>query len=218
MAKEKRMFNVGFMVAESFKMNLSNKSKLLYTYIVLSSDDRGFCDNVKELIVLLNGNDHEFLNTGLVEYDYKSALQDLLERGYLIWITDNHGNDIYLVRHWYLHNQIPKDRVNESRYETYLDYFEINDENEYECVASVKQVLDTMYSKCDTQCNTSVIHIDKQVLTQIKLNKSKLKKIKINIEEEKNQSVPTHGSLSNMDKNSKEFKEICRIAKYKEHE
>lgn len=209
MAKEKRMFNVGFTLAESFKMNLSNKSKLLYFYIVISSDDRGFCDNVKELVILLNQNDVEFLNaSGLVEYDYKSALQDLLERGYLIWITDNHQNDIYLVRHWYLHNQIPKDRVSESRYETYLSLFEINEENEYELTQDVKQVLYTMPSKCDT----SVIHIDKQVLTQIKLNKSKLKEIKVNIENEKNQRAHTRQS-SNLDIDSDEFKENCRIAK-----
>ncbi len=209
MAKEKRMFNVGFTLAESFKMNLSNKSKLLYFYIVISSDDRGFCDNVKELVILLNQNDNEFLNaSGLVEYDYKSALQDLLERGYLIWITDNHRNDIYLVRHWYVHNLIPKDRVNESRYESYLSLFEINDENEYECSQDVKQVLSSVPSKCDT----SVIHIDKQVLSQIKLNKSKLKEIKVNIGEEKNQSVHTHDS-SNLDKDSDEFKEKCRVAK-----
>lgn len=134
MAKSKRMFNSNLVNASSFKMKVSNKAKLLFFYIMLNADDKGFCDNADELVVLLDKNDKLFHNEStldLVEMTYDGALTELVSKEYLIAFEDEDGNKIYLVKQWYRHNQIPKDRITESDYAKYLEKVEINDENEY---------------------------------------------------------------------------------------
>ena len=135
MAKSKRMFNSNLVNASSFKMKVSNKAKLLYFYIMLNADDKGFCDNADEIIVLLDSNDREFHNEAsldLLEHGYRNAIQELLDKHMLIMFVNKYGDKVYLVRQWYLHNQIPKDRVTETTYTKYLEQVEINSENEYD--------------------------------------------------------------------------------------
>ena len=171
MAKYKRMVNCDFVNASSFKLKISNKAKLLYFFILTNADDKGFVDNTDELIELLDSNDRKFHNEAsldLVPYNFTTALTELLEKGLLFEFTDKHNNHIYLIKHWYLHNIIPKARVRDSSYEKYLESAEINDDGEY--------VVKQMTSKCKAD--------DKQVNAQIKVNKSKVNKSKENYEDE----------------------------------
>ena len=128
------MFNSNLVNASSFKMKFSNKAKLLYFYIMLNADDKGFCDNADELIILLDSNDREFhkeASLDLVEHGYKSAIQELVDKHMLLVFENKYEDKVYLVRQWYLHNQIPKDRVTETTYVKYLEKVEINSEGEY---------------------------------------------------------------------------------------
>lgn len=167
MAKYKRMINCEFVNASSFKLKLSNRAKLLYFYMLSSADDHGFVDNVDELVELLDSNDHKFnsesSNTLLPE-NYQTGLNELMDRGLLFKFQDKHINDIYLIKHWYCHNVIPKDRVRESAYEKYLVDIELNSDCEYQ----VRQM--------PSKCNTTDTHLS----TQIKINKSKVKESKVN--------------------------------------
>ena len=143
MAKSKRMFNSNIVNASSFKMKISNKAKLLYFYIMLNADDRGFCDNADEIIVLLDSNDVQFHNEAsldLVEHGYKSAIQELVEKHLLLVFQNKYEDKVYLVRQWYLHNQIPKDRVTETTYIKYLEQVAINSENEYDLIQKPKSM------------------------------------------------------------------------------
>ena len=169
MAKNKRMLNCGFVNASSFKIKTSNKAKLLYFYLIANADDKGFVDNVDEIIELLDSNDRKFddrQESVLVESNYSTALKELMEKGMIISFVDNHDNTIYLIRHWYLHNQIPKDRIRNSAYERFLEHFEVNKDGEY-----VKQV---SYS-----CNTNAD------VKEIKLNKTKRNKNSISNKNDK---------------------------------
>ena len=122
MAKSKRMINVDFINDSSFKIKLSNKARLLYFHILTNADDEGFCNNVDELILILNSNDIIFNNCSdaLISNNFENALVELVSRGFLIEFKGNHDNKVYLIRHWFVHNSIPKDRVTPSNYTKYL--------------------------------------------------------------------------------------------------
>lgn len=161
------MINCDFVNASSFKLKISNRAKLLYFFMLSSADDKGFVDNIDELVELLDSNDRKFnseSDMALLPNTFETAINDLLERGYLFKFEDKYQNSIYLIKHWYLHNVIPKDRVRDSSYEKYLEGMIVNDDGEYEKI----QVQDN----CDTTAT--------QLSTQIKGNKRKEKKNKLN--------------------------------------
>lgn len=100
-----------FLNASSFRVNVSNKGKLLYFTMIINADDKGFVDTTNNLIQSLNDNDKEFrneINMQLLDNDYTSALQELIEKGYVYEFRDNHNNKIHLIRHWFLHNKLVK--------------------------------------------------------------------------------------------------------------
>lgn len=170
------MVNCDFVNASSFKLKISNKAKLLYFYILTNADDHGFVDNTDELIELLDSNDRKFHNEAsldLIPNDFTTALNELLEKGLLFDFQDKHNNHIYLIKHWFAHNIIPKARVRDSAYQKYLENAEINDDGEY--------VVKQMTSKCKAN--------DNQVSAQSKVNKSKEKESKENYCEELNNNT-----------------------------
>lgn len=104
-----RLINCDFLNESSFKVKLSNKSKLLYFYMFLNADDKGFVGTTLEIIKTLNENDevfenHETLN--LIQHTYMDALYDLIQRGLLIEFIDNHDNKVHLIVHWFYHNHL----------------------------------------------------------------------------------------------------------------
>lgn len=110
MAK-KRLLNCEFINASSFKVNLSNKAKLLYVYMFVNADDKGFVDTTNEIIESLTKNDTDFrneINLELLDNDYNSALVELISKGLIYEFRDNHNNRIHLIRHWYFHNKMVK--------------------------------------------------------------------------------------------------------------
>ena len=113
----KRLLNCEFINASAFKNTLSNKAKLLYLYMFSNADDRGFCDTTEGIIESLGETE-----------EYSKALTELLNRGLLIKFENKYGNKIYLIRHWYCHNQ-----YREKLYTTYYKYLKLVhlEDNEY---------------------------------------------------------------------------------------
>ena len=146
----KRLLNCEFVNASSFKVNISNKGKLLYLIMFANADDKGFVDSVNEIIQSLTQNDTEFrneVNMELLENDYKSALTELIDKGLLFEFVDNHKNHIYLIRHWYYHNKMVKGLW--TNYGSLLKQVEIVD-NEYR-----------LTKKSKTKENNNKINYDK---------------------------------------------------------
>lgn len=107
MAKH-RLVNCEFINASSFKVGVSNKGKLLYLMMIMNGDDRGFVDSTDDLINALTKNENDNGNTislDLLENSYNSALNELIEKGYIYEFVDNHQNKVYLIRHWFYHNK-----------------------------------------------------------------------------------------------------------------
>lgn len=102
-----RLVNCDFLNSNSFNV-ISNKAKLLYVFMLLNADDRGFVDNTSKLIETFEKNDKEYdeqVSLTLLGNDYECALNDLIERGFIYEFRDNHNNKIHLIRHWFFHNQ-----------------------------------------------------------------------------------------------------------------
>ena len=103
----KRLINCDFFNSSAFKTSLSNKAKLLYVYMFANADDKGFVDSTTEIIETLTNCEQAFneqVSLELLQNDYKSALDELMDRGLLYCFENKHNNKVYLIRHWNLHN------------------------------------------------------------------------------------------------------------------
>lgn len=87
-------------------VDLSNKAKLLYIYMFTNADDCGFVDNVKNWIILLDDKDSNALE--LLNNDYKSALEELGNKGLIYQFINKYEHRVYLIRHWFIHNKWKK--------------------------------------------------------------------------------------------------------------
>jgi len=129
-----RLINCEFVNASSFKVNMSNRAKLLYLFMIFSADDRGFVDTTQDLINTLDQNDEEMergkICLELLENTYTSALNELLQKGYLYEFIDNHSNKVYLIRHWYYHNKYRKGLW--TNYRNYLEQVSLKNGSKYE--------------------------------------------------------------------------------------
>lgn len=123
-----RLVSCAFLCAGSFRNNVSNKGKLLYYQMLVSADDRGFVDTTNDIIKCLTDNDLEFdksISLELLENTYTSALNELIDKGYLLEFIDNHQNKIHLIRHFFIHNKYAKGLW--TNYKKFLDEVELKD-------------------------------------------------------------------------------------------
>ena len=126
-----RLLNCEFINSGSFKVNVSNRAKLLYLMMLLNGDDRGFVDSTADLINALEKNDNEVDKVErleLLENTYNTALDELLEKGYLYEFKDNHYNKVHLIRHWFFHNKYVKGLW--TNYKNFLELVHLEN-NEY---------------------------------------------------------------------------------------
>lgn len=130
MAKH-RLINCEFINASSFKVGVSNKGKLLYLMMLMNGDDRGFVDTTNDLINALTTNESELdqsVSLELLENTYSTALNELLDKGYIYEFKDNHSNRVHLIRHWFYHNKYVKGLW--TNYRAFLNQVYLED-NEY---------------------------------------------------------------------------------------
>lgn len=103
----KRLIDCNFM---KDMIDVSNKAKLLYFTFFVNADDKGFVGNAKDIIATLQRKSDEKneVNLELLDNDFVSALHELVESGLFYEFKSNHGNRVYLIRHWYYHNKMTK--------------------------------------------------------------------------------------------------------------
>jgi hypothetical protein len=99
-----RLINCDFLNASGFKVNLSNKAKLLYFLYLANADDKGFVGNAKEIAETLDRCEENFDNV-LFNLKYLDAAQELVDKRLVFDFTDKVGNHTYLIRHWFIHNK-----------------------------------------------------------------------------------------------------------------
>lgn len=98
-----RLLNCDFFLKGAFDDVSSNKAKLLYFCFFINADDYGFVGNSAKIIKSLNEQEED--NNALVQYTYEIAANELVDRGFLFKFTDKHQNNIYLIRHFFIHNK-----------------------------------------------------------------------------------------------------------------
>jgi len=139
MAK-KRMFSKQIVQTDAF-MDMPQSSQLLYFHMAMEADDDGFISSPKKVMKMVGSN----------EDDYKV----LLSKRFILPFESG----ICVIKHWWIHNTLYKDRYHITTYQEELKTLQIKDNGAY---------TDKMLTETTQNVNT--------MLTQPKLNKPKLKK------------------------------------------
>lgn len=122
MGEKTRCISEAVLYNDNF-IDLPSSSKALYIYINQKTDDRGFCDEVKSIMRSLGSKPRD--------------LQLLIEREYVIQVKEW----LYLEVHFNINNKnLRKDRLKESRFEKYLDDFEVDESGMYKLTTNRNQM------------------------------------------------------------------------------
>ena len=104
------LINCDFLVQSTF-LKLSNKSKLLYYAFLTNADSLGIVGNCDEIIQSLVRCDDDYENAKMLgtidalNDDYITAKIELMNKCYTYLFNDKLGNEIFVVKHWFLHNK-----------------------------------------------------------------------------------------------------------------
>lgn len=92
---------------------LSAQSKVLYTQLILHCDDDGVVINPKAVMIISGAKPRN--------------LEELLSGGFLLRV-----DNVFVVKHWFLHNKVQPTRKHDSIYRKELSKLCINKHKEYE--------------------------------------------------------------------------------------
>ena len=110
MAK-RRCISIDFYDSEEF-CELPNSAKVLYTEMILHSDDDGVVVNPKAVLRICRMS--------------KSVLSLLVEKKFVLVV-----DDVYIIRHWRVHNKVPPSRKIDSIYAEQLLQLYVDDRKVY---------------------------------------------------------------------------------------
>lgn len=79
-------------------ISMTHSSQLLYTHLLIRSDDEGYYDGINRIMKLLD-----------IKHDSK---EELIDKGFLIVFESG----ITLIKHWLTQNSVCKDRFHNSRF------------------------------------------------------------------------------------------------------
>ncbi len=111
MAK-RRCISVDIYMSDKY-LELSKPAQVLYTHLILNSDDEGVVFNPHYTARLMGVS--------------KDKLTELETKGFII-----KAEDMYVIRHWYIHNKIAPSKKTPSVYQKQLENLKLNSENIYE--------------------------------------------------------------------------------------
>lgn len=95
---EKRMFSKKVLETDRF-YSLPHSAQTLFLHLSLNADDDGFVDNVMSIAMLCKAD--------------KKDIAKLIQEKYLLQVSDH----VFVIAHWYLNNQIQKDRFHPTIYD-----------------------------------------------------------------------------------------------------
>ena len=113
MAK-RRCISVDVMESDEYQ-ELSNAAKCMYIALMLRSDDEGVVINPRTVMRM----------TGFTD----TQLDELIDSGFVLKV-----DNIYVIKHWYLHNKIQPSRIVKSLYQESLSKLRVNKLKEYELI------------------------------------------------------------------------------------
>ena len=122
----RRMISQTVIDSDAF-LSLDPMSRLLYYELAARADDDGLCNRIIFIMLICKASD--------------TNLTELINKGFLI----RFDSGVCAIVHWYIHNQVRKDRYHASVYSTERDALVINKNHLYMIDAS----LASGYSACD---------------------------------------------------------------------
>ena len=137
---KRRMICTDITRSDAF-LDMPQSTRLLYYDLVQEGDDEGFVDNPKT-IMRLTGATNDDMNI-------------LLSKKFVILPDEQKG--VVVIKHWFIHNYIRKDRMTETNYKELKELLSFDENGSY-----------TMATKC--------LPSDNQMSAQDKLSKDKLSK------------------------------------------
>lgn len=158
MSKDRRMFSNAIVESDVF-LDMPLSTQALYFHLVMNADDEGFVGNPKRVQRLIGASADD--------------MKILLAKRYIL----SFESGIIVIKHWYVHNYIPKDRYHNTTYIEEKNTLMLDSKKAY--TERQKNILDTTCIQNDIQ---PVYSLD----TEIKLNEIKRNEIKEeNMKEEK---------------------------------
>lgn len=145
----RKMFNSSIVESDAF-LDMSNEAQLLYFHLVMHGDIRGYVSCARGIINSLVGID-------------KSHLSELIAKRFVL----DRGEGLYLIKHWYIHNDMPKLVKEDSCYATDLTNIWLGSNGAYTTKNTEKNAYETFKKK-------------KPIVKENKGNENKVKEKKIN--------------------------------------
>lgn len=160
MAKH-RCFQTEFINSDDF-LSLSDKARLLYFYLIASTDDDGFLINHKTVMRICGASDKEF--------------NELLDNGFLIDFKEYDSKAI-VITHWLFHNSVQPSKKTETIYTFERDeLLTVNDHKEYVKLPKLTKGR-TLSDKPPTQDKLSKDNLSKDKLNKDKAIKDSLEQV-----------------------------------------
>lgn len=138
----RRMFFIDLLDSDEF-MDMPLTAQALYFHLAIRADDDGFVNNPKSILRMLNADTSD--------YDI------LLSKNFIIAFDSG----VIVIRHWNVHNSIPKDRYKPTEYSK--EYSMLTEENK------VYTLCKQNVSKVDTQDR-----LDKDSIVKVSKDKDSL--------------------------------------------
>lgn len=128
MSNFRRMISNDIVATDAFN-DMSINARCLYFHLVMNADNRGYINNARSIISCFDD-----MNTG--------HLQELIAKKFVL----DRDRGLYLIKHWYIHNDIPRTKVEETRYIDDLKHIYFDENNAYTVRQTDKPVIETLKS------------------------------------------------------------------------
>lgn len=133
-------------------LEMSITARLLYVYLNMNADDDGFVNAPKKVCRI----------SGLSVSD----IDELIEHKFLLSFPG-----VVVIKHWWIHNSIPKDRRKPTKYQDLLRQLRLDENKAYTfSVTDCTHPVSELYADCNQS--------DNKLSPQVKLSKDKRSKYK----------------------------------------
>lgn len=182
----KRMFSCEIVESDDFA-ELSNNAQLLYFHLVMSADNRGYVNKTRKIINSLIGIE-------------KTDLDELVEKKFVL----KRNETLYLIKGWYIHNEMPQYQVEETNYLEDLNKLYFDENFSYTEKKTQKLVVEILKN-----------NLKKKLFKENKVKESKIKESKLKENKVNNMSnnqvnndtnyTETNNEINNISKDDEPF-------------
>ena len=135
---QKRMFTMRIVDSDAF-LDMPLSTQCLYFHLNMRADDDGFIGNPKKIMRMIGASEDD--------------LKILLAKKFLI----NFDNSVVVVKHWWMHNTLAKDRYHETSYTDEKSMLGIKENKAYTLEKSeVLKICNQNVNGMLTECNQNV--------------------------------------------------------------